>query len=179
MTAAIRLPHAPAPLSSRATASMPASTVPWRVGDLSVMAGANLIGLIGLLVAWFGGSGTVDVGSQLAWLRLGIAAVVVAGVGNAQWILAGMRAIGQRRREVLTRAPRAALRPAVAVVGSQAGSADELVSGPQMTRYHRPECPAATGRRVEAAPLESHLDESRRPCGICRPTGWGEGNPDG
>jgi hypothetical protein len=150
-----------------------ATTVPWRVGDLTVMAGANLVGLIGILAAWFGGAGTVDVASQLAWLRLGVGAVVVAGLGNGLWMLAGMRAVGARRRQVLSRAPRTAVVPTAVAETVHPTAANPphtaLVSGPRMTRYHRPDCPAASDRPVEPASLTSHLRAGRTACGICRP----------
>jgi hypothetical protein len=153
------------------------ATVPWRVGDLTVMAGANLLGLIGLLVANFGGGGQADLGAELPWLRLGIGAVVVAGAGNALWLMAGVRAVAIRRRQLLERAP--AIRTALRSVADQSNAlpadAEALVAGPQMTRYHRTDCPAAAGRPVAPAPLDGHLRAGLRPCGICRPSGWGDG----
>jgi hypothetical protein len=150
-------------------------TVPWRIHDLTVVTSANVLGAIGLLAAWIGGRNETNVASQLGWLKIGIAAVVIAGAGNAAWILAGMRAVGLRRHEQLVRTPGTL---ALATTRASAGHRvarqldGALVHGPLMTRYHRASCPAVANRMVEPASLAEHLEAGRQPCGICCPAGW-------
>src|SRR5258706_3797968 len=93
----------------------PNQPYPWGVPDLFRWFGLLLLSAAGLVVAWWGISGTARTATQITWLNVGVAAVVVGGLGNMTWLLQGRRALALRRRAVLAGIPVGALRtPTVA-----------------------------------------------------------------
>ena len=54
----------------------------------------------------------------------------------------------------------------IAVVGA---TADSLVAGPEMRRFHRGDCEFARGRGWDAASRSAHEAENRTPGGMCQP----------
>lgn len=142
-------------------------TAPWQVGDVMALTLGTALGLAALVVAWVGASGEATTTRQLGWVALGSAGIIVAGFGNAVWLLAGRRAVGRRRIEGVVEPARALLadrrRPELA-----AGPAT-LVAGPSMTHYHRADCVLVVGKRVRAASVEEHAGAGRKPCGVCAP----------
>ena len=139
---------------------------PWQVAHLLVWYVGAGAGLVVILVAWWGASGTTRVPALVTWVNVGVAGLVVSGLANLVWLLEGRRAVGERRYAVLGDPDVSALtqRPA-------AGSAadEPLVAAGPMTRYHRTGCPAVSGKQVSAAARDDHESVGRSPCGICRP----------
>src|SRR3954452_5329832 len=87
----------------------PKKPYPWVVPDLYRWFTLLLLSAAGLGAAWWGISGTARLATQITWLNVGVAAVVVGGLGNVTWLLQGRRALGLRRRAVLAGIPVAAL----------------------------------------------------------------------
>ena len=148
---------------------------PWVVPDL--FRWFFLLGLSasGLAVAWWGMSGTARTGGQITWLNVGVAAVVVGGLGNMTWLLQGRRALAVRRRELLATVPlRGNVDPATNSVDPDA--ARVWVRG--TSRYHRPDCAAVVGKDVERATVARHERRGRRPCGLCSPDDIARFAPD-
>jgi len=141
-------------------------TVPWRADDVVVLYVTTFVGAVLLLIAWWGASGTTRLGAQVAWVNLGVVGIIVAGTGNAVWLLHGNRAVGNRQHDLLGDFEGADLVEAEAAVSDEAD--DVLVAGPRMTRYHRASCPLVAGKDVRPASRSAH-EKRRRPCGMCTP----------
>jgi hypothetical protein len=134
--------------------------VPWGLADARTSFFTTVGGLGAVLVAWWGASGTGQLDRQTGWTVLGIAGIIVLGVGNAFWLLAGRRAVGTRRARLLdvlesldagrpAAAPGATL---VAVAGSK--------------RYHVDSCILVRGKPVRT--VKPSAPGRRRPCEMCQ-----------
>lgn len=55
--------------------------VPWRRSTAWLAVVGNVVALAGLVIAWFGAAGEVTLDAQVRWLNLGVASLLVAGVG--------------------------------------------------------------------------------------------------
>ena len=143
---------------------IPAVSPLWRRRDAVGWLVAEVVAVVLLVVAWWGTSRTVEVDRQDGWFGLGMAGLVVAGVGNGLWLLAGRAAVSRRARSVIAcdQASRAER-----VVDGYAPT--RLVGGASLAHYHRPDCRLAAGRPVDAADRAGHERLGRRPCGVCRP----------
>lgn len=149
---------------------------PWEQGDLIALGGRLTVGVVGLLVAWIGCSGTLSWPAQQGWTVVGVGAVALAMTGVVMWIQAGLRTIQDAKREVFAATrewfrfddvpaaePMASSPPISLVVGA------DLVTGSGMTLYHRPECLLVVGKATtgvtrcaaEAAALDA--------CRVCSP----------
>jgi hypothetical protein len=142
----------------------PDQPYPWVVPDLYRWFGLLLLSAAGLGVAWWGISGTARLATQITWLNVGAAAVVVGGLGNVTWLLQGRRALGLRRRAVLAGIPVSALHAAPAAY-PEADATRFAVPG--TTKHHRDGCPAVAGKPTESMTAEEHERAGRRRCGIC------------
>ncbi|HEV8626417.1 MAG TPA: hypothetical protein VG034_18355 [Acidimicrobiia bacterium] len=70
----------------------------WPGPVLPLVAGAELAALALLAGGWYGASAQVGVEHQFAWISLGVAGVLIAGVTNAGLLLVARYSIGRRRR---------------------------------------------------------------------------------
>jgi hypothetical protein len=144
-------------------------SMPWRLPDLLLLYLANLAGLLLIVTAWFEASGATSQDTQILWLDVGTAGVIVAGAGNVLWLLSGRRQVGELRR---------ALTPALFARVAQPDSRPEataakvdpglLVTGADMTRYHRADCLLVAGKQVEAGSEATHRSRGLRPCQVCQ-----------
>jgi hypothetical protein len=143
--------------------------VPWRLPNLLLLTTTTTVGLLLVLVAWAGASGSVQIDTQVRWVNVGTAGVIVLGCGNVLWFLSGRRAVGELRRLVTSR-----LRPAVHghadSVAADAAPAGVLVATQKMSRYHLAACPLAAGKAAVPATEAAHRAAGRRPCGVCLPS---------
>jgi hypothetical protein len=144
-------------------------SVPWQVGDLMLLYLTNVAGLLLIVVGWYEASGALSQDAQILWLDLGIVGVIVAGAGNVLWLLTGRRAVGELRRALT---PALMARFAEPTGDSRAidleTDSGQLVTGAEMTRYHRADCLLVAGKEVQAAAEATHRSEGRRPCQVCR-----------
>src|SRR5947207_2668862 len=148
-------------------------SIPWRVDDLVVLYATTFAGAVMLLIAWWGASGTTQLGAQLAWVNVAVAGVILAGTGNAIWLLHGRRSVTLRRRRLVDEGfslGAGARTHPVPSGGSRVGAGPDaaLVASPRMTRFHRQDCPLVAAKVVSAASRSSHERAGRRPCGVCR-----------
>jgi len=136
---------------------------PWVVPDLFRWFALLGLSLVGTAVAWWCASGTATFNSQLTWLNVGVAAVIVGGLGNMTWLLQGRRALALRRRDVMAAVEAmSSTTPSVAVVDD-----DVRLTVPGTTRYHRASCAAIAGKKAKAMSVAKHERAGRRPCGLC------------
>jgi hypothetical protein len=136
---------------------------PWVIPDLFRWFGLSGLSLVGLVVAWWEESGTASLHTEIIWLNVGVAAIVIGGLGNMTWLLQGRRAIAIRRRDVMAAVP-LGTSPARSV---PAEVDDARVAVPGATRHHRPGCAAVAGKSVESMSVAKHERAGRRPCGLC------------
>src|SRR4051794_26178835 len=136
---------------------------PWQVPDLFRWFALLGLSVVGIVVAWWCASGSATFSRQLTWLNVGVAAVVVAGLGNMTWLLQGRRALVLRRRLVLS-----ALGIESDPTDLSAVEADDVRhAGPGTTRHHRSGCPAVAGKQTETMSATDHERAGRRPCALC------------
>jgi len=129
------------------------------------------VGLLVVLLGWWGTSGEATTAGQFRWLGLGVAGMILCLAVSAGWVFSGMRAVGARIRVVVPR-PSDVPGPVVelrAVPQANDGADDVLVAAVGMRYFHRPSCRLAQGKAVRPADRASHLREGRSACGVCRP----------
>ncbi len=129
----------------------------WARTDLALVVGANVVGLVLIVVGWLGSSDALTLNGSVDWLKVGIVGVIFAGVCNGLFLLRGRRAVGLARRAVLG-VPRDRR---VVVVDEPVA----LVARPGGRRIHRAGCPMVAGKSVETVPTVG----DRVPCELCRP----------
>ncbi|HEY4409677.1 MAG TPA: hypothetical protein VGO87_07330 [Acidimicrobiia bacterium] len=164
MTVAFITPAAPAPVEGRA--AVLGADAPWRLGDLARAGGLAGVGLAGLALSWYGGSGRADWADELPWACLGVAATAVAVIGLVTWLTAGLRRVRRLRREVLPMVQAAAVRRSPGPVATPSAGGG-FVTAPGMTRFHRPTCPLATGKPVQPLRVDDVDGAGLVPCGVC------------
>jgi hypothetical protein len=156
----------------RVTTSVPRLTL-WRVEDLLRWAITVGIGGIVVAVCWYVCAGDASFGQQIGPANVAVAGLLVAGVGNATWLLKGRRALGERRRALLPDFTAPVTRRRISEAPAEADAPAHLevyMAGDGMERYHRAGCPLAAGRvGWTTMTREQHEDAGRVPCGVCRP----------
>lgn len=143
----------------------------WRAIAVVTMYLAGFLTALALGAAWWGASGTASVRDQIAWLNLGVGALVVG-------VSVGLVAVVQVRRRV-------AAELLVLVDGLERlepdrspthrpSSADRAsdpvcVARDDMRHYHRDTCPLVRGKPVAPQRQRDHEAAGRRACGVCQP----------
>ena len=132
---------------------------------LTVTAAVSLIG------CWYWASGEYTFDDQKTALNLAVVTVVVANLVGALLVIVGRRTVRVRRAKLLSDMPAALVRKAIAPHSSVVDPRDPagLVGGAGLTRYHRSGCQLAQGRDWPEASQQTHEQEGRTPCGVCRP----------
>jgi len=130
--------------------------LPWSLADARTTFFTAVGGLGTVLIGWWGASGTGRASHQTGWMAAAVVGVLILGMGNALWLLAGRRAVGSRRAQLLDRLEAV---PAEAEV--DASSDATLVAVPGTARRHRATCPLVRGKRTVAG------GEDLRPCEMC------------
>lgn len=145
--------------------AQPLADSPWRRRDLTVLAVLHALALVGIVVCWFGSSGSVDFRDQTAWTALAALCAAVAASSGAAWLLRGLATISSTRRAL--REQIAALYGGVAHSDRDgAPAADGFVTTDGMRRYHRPSCDVVRGKATR--PAAAPGNEDLLPCGMCR-----------
>lgn len=128
---------------------------PWEDGHVLQLCATSALGLVAIVVGWYGASGSALVDRQTLWLNLGVAGTVVAALGNCVWLLRGRGAVGARRRQLVSMAPSPSSPPA-------ASGGAGLVRASGMARVHRADCPLVAGKKVRKA-----VTADGDACGVC------------
>jgi hypothetical protein len=134
---------------------------PWRKRDRVIAVGGSLLGLIGLGICSWGGSGEVDLSDQIHWLLGGILCVALSAVCLAYWLMSGLRTVRIEMARVFR-----TVRPAYPETAVATGGAG-LVTVVGMVRYHRRECPLVAGKTVRELDAATIATEGLRECGAC------------
>jgi hypothetical protein len=137
----------------------------WLPSDVALLAALNLVAGALLVASAWATTATDDLSVRVAWVNLGVLGLLVAGTGNALWLLAGRRAIGERRADLMD----------VPVIEGDdtsvvlAQPSTRLVSVARASHFHRDDCALVRGKTVTAAARSRHERAGRTPCGICEP----------
>lgn len=142
---------------------------PWSVGDVPRTGSRLLLGAVGIGVSYLGVSGTASWRQQLLWVAVGVVATTVAVLGVVLWLLSGLVSIRTQRTEVRRLLERRhALVELARQPARQSPSGDERwVTGPGMTRMHRPSCSLTVGKSVVPVTKRRQASGSLTVCGIC------------
>jgi hypothetical protein len=148
---------------------------PWRDGDVVKVSIFALLGLAAILAAaWLAARDSASLTHQVAWLNLGVAGLMIFGVGNCLWLVAVRGAVAERRASLvwLDSAPDYDFAREDLVGGNGTGQFElaatatwRLVRGAGMSRVHLPDCPLVAGKHVEPAGISDG-----EPCGVCLPS---------
>ena len=126
--------------------------------------GTNSIGLVLIIAGWYQASGEVTVRGQLTWLNVSMVGLGVSGWANGMWLWRGRQVIGLARATMLPLASnRKGPRPTPALPESS------LVTGPGMSRFHRPSCPLVAGKDVSGETLAHFERRGLTACDVCQP----------
>ena len=155
-----------------------ARPLPWEPTQLVRLSVGTAVGLFAVATGWLGVSGQAALTLQFAWASLCILGLVVSGLANIAWLLAGRRALGVRLAAVLPQvaarlqqpvpSPDAAAVPSPAPVRT-AVDALALVASAAMTRFHSVDCPLVRGKDVTASSRAQHQRLGRSCCPVCAP----------
>jgi hypothetical protein len=141
----------------------PSRPGPWIYGDRLAVLTLNVLAVVAVFVCWVGSATEVAFRDSLLWLQGAIVAVVVASVADAVWLLAGMRALRERRRALVLQWPAAA----PGRVARSREDAPDLVTGERMTAFHRPSCLLVRAKEVRQGSRRDFERERLTPCGMC------------
>lgn len=139
---------------------MTLTDTPWTGVDALKTTVLVALGCVVWAIGWFAVSGKPALEDQIAPMNIAVVGFVVAGGGYANWFLAGRRAVGARRRSLLTLAATVPSLAPVAVSDGYVGS-ERL--------FHRPGCAMADGRSWPVRSRAEQEHAGRVPCGMCRP----------
>lgn len=137
---------------------------PWRVADVTRAGTRVALGLIAIVVAWFGASGVGNWRHQLIWIGVGTAGAVVVAAGAGLWLLSGLGLVSLERRNLKRRLSQTGY-----IARSTTQDAPILMWTPGMSRYHRPNCQMVQRWEVEPLSRARCLELQLKPCGICAP----------
>jgi hypothetical protein len=143
--------------------------VPWTLSDLRYVFVATVLGAGMIFAAWWGASATGRQNRQIGWAVIGIAGIIVIGIGNFLWLLSGRRAVARRRSNVVDTLEGRAVAGGPAGLTGAAGPRPEtlLLAVEGSTRYHAPACLLVRDKAVERGSRDSHEHAGRRPCEMC------------
>ena len=138
----------------------------WVPGDVVLLYGLNILCVALLLGSAWATTAAEDLSARVAWVNLGVLGLLVAGVGNTFWLLAGRRAVGRRRTRLL-----AAPDPDVVAAPTDAHQPApvQLVALGAASRFHRDGCALVVGKPVVVASRARHERAGLRACGVCQP----------
>jgi hypothetical protein len=138
---------------------------PWRSTHAVKTAVLIAVGIMLWAIGWYQVAGRTTMKAQAGPMNLAIVGVVVAGVGQALWILDGRRRVGLRRRVLIG----SALRRPRPTSTAQDTAAGPLYSAEGLHLYHRKDCPMGDGREWSPMTRGSQEATGRTPCGVCKP----------
>ena len=154
---------------AREGAALPRSAprVPWTFSAFSRFVLMQVLMLVAILACFIGARHTRIWDHQLYWLVGAITALLVAAGGWTVWLANGAR--GLRVRQLATDAAIVPLAERFTSAPASGIARSALVSGPDMRRFHRADCPLAETKAVVEVAADEVVAEGKLPCGVCLP----------
>lgn len=140
---------------------------PWPEQALILWALLSGIGVALVAAGWVLVRNESVYADQVAGINMAIAGVLAVGAGAIPMLLAGRRAVGDRRLAVLGDLRGMPVRASARA--SDDSTSQNLVGGEGLRRFHRAACTLAQGRNWSAASRSEHERAGRVACGVCRP----------
>ena len=140
----------------------------WLAGDVVLLYALSVLGAALVLASAWATTAADDVSTRIAWINLGVAGLLVAGTGNAFWLMAGRRAVGERRARLLA-VPQVDTEVSVALPSADTEPDSGLAAVAGGGRFHRKHCALVVGKAVTVGARSRHERAGRRPCGVCQP----------
>jgi hypothetical protein len=141
------------------------SIPPWTGDEFVRLMVTNALGLVLIAAGAIEATGSGSAKTNLAWLNLSLAGLIVSGVGNGLWLFRGRQAVTSARVMALS----LFMAEPTDIAYEHAGETSPLVSGSEMTRYHRAQCALANGRSLHVASRTAHEADGLLPCEVCNP----------
>lgn len=135
-------------------------------GTASLLAG-NALALIVIVASWYGASNEGSPRSSMGWLNLAVVGVAIGGTTNRFWLGRSRRVLQQARSEVTARI--GLVTGATAAAATPEPGPQRVVSGANMTRFHRPDCPLAIGKGCQPVGAATFERQHLRACEVCEP----------
>ena len=144
-----------------------APRLPWTFSAFSRFVLVQALMLVAILACFVGARHTKVWDHQLYWIVGAIAALLVAAGSWTVWLANGARGLRIRQHATDVAIAPLAERFTSAPASGIAGSA--LVSGPDMRRFHRADCPLVGNKAVVEVAADEVVAEGKLPCGVCLP----------
>jgi hypothetical protein len=143
----------------------------WTPRDVSRWGSVVALSGVVLLGAWYSVGGKATWEDQVVGMNVGLAALVASNAAGVLFLVAGRRAVGVRRMQLLGDPAPERLMPdqTHAAHDLLSAPADALVAGAGLTHYHRADCPMAVHKAFVAATRSEHEGSGHTACGVCRP----------
>lgn len=138
---------------------------PWRARDLSRCLTLAVAGASGILGGWYGAGGETTLNAQQPWIVASMVALAVFVLGGVSWITAGMREVRHGFRDLGVDKNMVFELARAGAAGGLTDLTPRRVSGPGMTRAHRPDCPLVRGKAV--VPVAAKDATRLADCGVC------------
>lgn len=139
-------------------------------------AAANAVGVAVAMLAWYSAAQAVRPADQSIELGVAVGALALAGLGDAYGVTRGRRALNRQRkdtedavRSVISLIPDRTPAPTGGHPLQVAERGDALVASPEMSMYHKENCPLVGGKHTDTQSASDHRQAGRRPCGVCGP----------
>jgi hypothetical protein len=144
---------------------------PWQRREVVWPSSRIFVGLIGIVLAYWGCSGTLDWTKQSWWVAIGSIALIVSMSGVAGFIKVGLRNLRHLQRLLLGTARAqfagAAIAISADVRSAEAAGSSALVTVAGATVVHRADCLLVIGKAVSGVSHEDALAARLETCGMC------------
>lgn len=136
---------------------------PWAPGDVIATALGIGLGLLLLLVGYFGAAGKEQLDDEIAWLNVAVLGVIAAGAAELAWLLSGRRRVSRLRDRVVDVYGSALTAPLAPAAISIRPAPGDWVVLEGATWRHRADCVLAAGKDSRPA----RQGDTTETCSVC------------
>jgi len=148
---------------------------PWTLRNVAHLGTCSLVGVVTLLVSWYGAADTGSWSRQMLWLAIGVSGTLLAALGCVAWLLGALRRVRNESRALVgsfsqrinPESSKAGSRPS-RPLGERA-AAESFVVGAGGRYLHRSDCPLVRGKPLLPVSQYQGEPELLGRCGVCQP----------